>query len=387
MTKQEYNERKSIILASPYYEKRGKPKKESWSARYKDLYQGEHITRRFSGGFRTRKECKAAYDVYVQERLAALEEEYTAKANPQNILFRTLTDMYYDYEKSQVKESSFNTIRAKIENRIIPAFGDKHLEEITPAMVLEWQMSLDGYSFEYRQSLMVHLKAILKFGETFYDSPNPSKKVPPLRSKELKREMRFWTPEEFSIFVKCVDKEVYNLFFKTLFIAGCRKGEATALLWSDINFKENTISISKSTTTKGDSSISITSPKTQASVRVITMPEDFMSVLKSYKSREKMSAEHYVFGKTRPLPFSTIDFVFKKAIAESGLKEIRIHDLRHSCASLLISKGFSIVAVSKRLGHSSTKETLDTYAHLFPSEAESLTSAFVGVGAKMGAKT
>ena len=387
MTRSEYNERKKIILDSPYYEKRGKSKKEIWSARYKDIVNGKVVMRRFSGAFSTKKACREAYEIYARERLEDLEAELTAAENPEKMIFRDLTDRYYNYKKGRVKESTFNTDRNKIENRIIPTFGDKNLEDITPAMILDWQLSLEDYSFEYRQKLMIFLKAILTFGENFYNTPNVSRKIPPLRSNEMKKEMQFWTPEEFATFISKVKSPLYELFFKTLFIAGCRKGEAMALLWSDVDFDNNSISITKSITNKADGPYSVTTPKNQSSMREVKMPEDFMEVLHEYKKAEKAGMNHYVFGKSRPLPLTTIDRNFKLAIQESGVKDIRIHDLRHSCASLLISKGFTIVAVSKRLGHSSIKETLDTYAHLFPSEAEILANAFTGVGAKMGAKS
>ncbi len=383
MNRNEYNLLKKAILSDPYYEKRGKPKKEIWSAKYKEVVDGEIVYRRFSGGFKTKKACKEAFDDFTQERLNELEKQFSMANDPEKILFRDLTDKYYDYKKNQVKASTFNTDRNKIENRIIPTFGDKEISEITPAMVLDWQLSLDGYSFEYRQRLMIFLKAILTFGERFYDSPNISSKIPPLRSNELKREMCFWTPEEFVQFLGAVDKEIYNLFFRLLFVAGCRKGEAMALLWSDISFETCEISITKNITNKEGGAFAVTTPKNQSSVRTIKMPDDFMAELKAFKEREKMKDKDYVFGKDRPLALTNISRVFKNAIKASGVKEIRIHDLRHSCASLLISKGFTIVAVSKRLGHSSTKETLDTYAHLFPTEAEALATAFSGIGVKI----
>ena len=392
MNRNEYNLLKKAILSDPYYEKRGKPKKETWSARYKDVVDGAITYRRFSGGFKTKKACKEAFDYFCEERLNKLERDFAAEQAPEQMLFRDLTDRYYAYKRNQVKESTFNTDRNKIENRIIPTFGGKEVGQITPAMVLDWQISLENYSFEYRQKLMIFLKAILSFGEMFYNCPNISSKIPPLRSKELKKEMQFWTPDEFVQFLGAVDSEVYNLFFRLLFIAGCRKGEAMALLWSDVDFDACEISITKSITNKEGKAFAVTSPKNQSSVRVVKMPEDFIDELKSFKERKKMRDADYVFGDDRPLPLTTIDRTFKRAIDASGVKSIRIHDLRHSCASLLISKGFTIVAVSKRLGHSSTKETLDTYAHLFPTEAEALATAFVGittpfdekVGEKMG---
>ena len=76
----------------------------------------------------------------------------------------------------------------------------------------------------------------------------------------------------------------------------------------------------------------------------------------------------FVFGGSRPVPHSTLDHAFERALKKAGLKPIRIHDLRHSCASRLISGGVNIVAVSEHLGHSDIQETLNTYAHMMPDD-------------------
>ena len=91
----------------------------------------------------------------------------------------------------------------------------------------------------------------------------------------------------------------------------------------------------------------------------------------------------FVFGGERPLAQRTTDRYFSDTCEKAGVKKIRIHDLRHSCASLLISRGVSIVAVSRQLGHSNIEQTLNTYSHLMPddkskiiAELETVASAF-----------
>ena len=82
-------------------------------------------------------------------------------------------------------------------------------------------------------------------------------------------------------------------------------------------------------------------------------------MLKPLKQNEK-----WLFGDYRPISRDRVDYAFKYGITRSGVKKIRIHDLRHSHATYLINKGANIVAVSKRLGHKSINTTLSTYAHL-----------------------
>ena len=377
MNRNEYNLLKKAILSDPYYEKRGKPKKETWSARYKDVVDGAITYRRFSGGFKTKKACKEAFDEFTQERLKSLEKiVISEEGEKQELTFVQLVETYYAYKKARLKESSFIDDKSKIESRILPFFEQYAVSEITPAMVIEWQNSLTEYSFQYRVKLNSLMKSIFAYGEKIYDQKNPARNVDPLRNTERKKEMQFWTPEEFQKFIEYVDDPMYKLYFQTLYISGCRRGEGMALTWADVDFETNSISINASVTNKGKEAYNVTTPKTLASARKIVMPNAFMQILKQRKESENFNDTDYVFGTSRPVATSSVNYKFDNAIKASGVKKIRIHDLRHSCASYLISKGFTIVAISKRLGHASTKETLDTYAHLFPSEADLLAKAF-----------
>ena len=377
MTKNEYNVLKKAILSDPYYEKRGKPKKEIWSAKYKEVVDGEIVYRRFSGGFKTKKACKEAFDDFTQERLNELEKIIISEEDEKpEITFVQLLEVYYAYKQARTKESSFIDDKSKIEARILPFFEPYAISEITPAMIVVWQNSLSSYSYQYRVKLNALMKSIFAYGEKIYDLSNPAKKVDSPRNTEGKKEMQFWTPEEFQQFIQYVDDPMYKLYFQTLYISGCRRGEGMALTWADIDFAANTISIRASVTNKGKAAYNITTPKTLSSTRKIAMPDTFMQLLKERKESENFGDTDYVFGTERPVSTSNVNRRFDLAIKLSGVKKIRLHDLRHSCASFLISKGFSIVAISKRLGHASTKETLDTYAHLFPTEADLLAKAF-----------
>ena len=84
------------------------------------------------------------------------------------------------------------------------------------------------------------------------------------------------------------------------------------------------------------------------------------------------AADPFVFGGDSAIGITTIDREFKKAIKESGVDPIRIHDLRHSHASYLLNNGANILAVSKRLGHATVTQTLETYAHLMQDTEEKM---------------
>jgi integrase len=196
-------------------------------------------------------------------------------------------------------------------------------------------------------------------------------KVEPLRNLEGKKEMLFWTPEEFKAFIAAVSPK-FKTFFNFLYVTGCRKGEALALTVSDIDFGACRATIYKSVTnktTKG--AYTVTTPKNNASVRSVELPEWLVAAIK-----EEAPKKGYLFGGERPYSTTHLDRVFAEGIAKSGVKRIRIHDLRHSCASLLISQGVPIVAVSRRLGHSDIEQTLNTYSHMLPKDEKRIVSVF-----------
>ena len=196
---------------------------------------------------------------------------------------------------------------------------------------------------------------------------------------ELKKEMLFYTKEEFDTFIKQETDLKWICFFATLFYCGLRQGEALALQWTDIDFENNTIKISKSLANrlKGVNYLIIL-PKTKGSIRTIPMPLNLSNSIKQHynelKKYENFTNNWFVFGDIFPLPTSTIPARRDKLVELSGVKRIRIHDFRHSCASLLISKGANVTLVARFLGHSDISTTINTYSHFYKNNLTDLIS-------------
>ena len=181
------------------------------------------------------------------------------------------------------------------------------------------------------------------------------------------RDMQIWSINEFNKFVECVPNEIYRIFFTTLFYTGLRIGEALALTWDD--FQDSKLNIDKSVTRKTDKGeYEVKLPKTPSSVRDVSLPAHLNNILTELYEKESkiigFKSSWFIFYRNKPLPQTSIDRVKARAITQSGVKYIRIHDFRHSHASYLIGNGMDIVAVSRRLGHSTINETLRTYSHL-----------------------
>lgn len=185
------------------------------------------------------------------------------------------------------------------------------------------------------------------------------------RSKE--RIEIVWDTDEFNRFIECVKIKKYKLLFTTLYFTGMRLGEALALTWNDLG--KNSISINKSVTPKTNKgTYEIKAPKTVSAYRNIFISKSLISLLNEHKEYQKaipgFNESWFIFGNINPLPRTNIERVKNKGVKESGVRLMTIHGFRHSHASNLIASGVNIVAVSKRLGHSSVKITLEIYTHL-----------------------
>ena len=192
--------------------------------------------------------------------------------------------------------------------------------------------------------------------------------------------MKLFTPEEYH----------YQLLFKVLYFTGMRLGEVLALNWNDIDFSRNTITVSKSVYfNKGVSYIS--PPKTKASIRQIVINSKLMNELevwqhKQYELLKQFSNDDCTdlqLFQNSPVPITkdSIEKYYHDLLKRnSNPKKIRIHDLRHSHASLLINQDEDYLVVKERLGHASITSTIDTYSHLYPSKqialADKLDSLF-----------
>lgn len=352
-----------------------------WSCRFREKDEnGVNHQKRLSG-FPTKRAAQYAYEDYIkaedERRAAKIAEEATKQASPDEMLFDDLLGAYLSFTKKRVKESTFYDIQSKIRNRLAPHFEGYKMCDITPKMVTDWIHGID-YSYSSKKWILSTMSSIYKYGEKHYDIKNIMPKVDRPRNLEAKKEMQIWTPEEFSAFIKTVDNNVYSTYFTMLYYTGCRRGEGAALTWNDINATDNTIRINKSVTNKtSKGAFAVTTPKNDSSVRTVAVPQKLIDMLSAL--RDGADGTSFVFGGARPLPTSSIDYAFNQGIKKAGVKKIRIHDLRHSCASLLISKGISIVAVSHRLGHTNIEQTLNTYSHLMPDDQSKIISVFESI--------
>ena len=311
-------------------------------------------------GFATKREAEE----WLRKFLITQKADFDMK-------FEDFWKMYCADMETRLREHTMRTKKYIVELKILPYFGDKRVNAITAADIRQWQNELIkmGYSPTYLKTINNQLSAIFNYAVRYYDlKSNPCAKAGSM-GKSKAEEMDFWTGEEFRKFIDSVmNKRLSYMAFMTLYWTGMRMGELLALNPKDVDLEKSTISITKSYQRLGKKDV-ITPPKTPKSKRVITIPEFLAVDIKDYMdSLYELQENDRLF----PITKYYLEHEMQRGIKESGVKRIRVHDLRHSHASMLIELGFSPLEIANRLGHEKVETTLNTYAHLYPNKQTKL---------------
>ena len=292
------------------------------------------------------------------------------KRSDQDIMCESFVKLYEQDIKPKIRLNTWLTKESVIESKILPYFKKRKLSEITPRDVLTWQNQMlkqkdktgQPYSPTYLKNINNQLSAIFNHAVRFYGlHENPVRKAGIMGEKES-NEMLFWTKEEFLLFIDAMmDKPMLYYAFEILYWCGIREGELLALTPADFTFKGKTLRINKSyQRIKGEDVI--TPPKTKKSIRTITIPDFLCDEIQDYFKQFYSLPED---ARAFPLSKNQLTRGMEYGCKQSGVKKIRIHNLRHSHVSLLINMGYSAVAIGNRVGHESVDITF-RYAHMFP---------------------
>lgn len=333
----------------------------SWYAKfYYEGFLGERKTK-FKRGFETKKD---ALD-YEREFLVMQQGSVSMK-------LESFVEVYFKDKEGRLKLRTVDTKRKLIEQKIIPYFAEKTLDEITPLDLMKWQNDLlnKGFKPTYLRMIQNQMTALFNHAERFYGlKNNPCKKIDKM-GKPNAKELNFWTKEEFDIFIDSFsdDEKVYKLIYELLFWLGCRIGEVMALTFSDIDYEKSTVTINKTLFRRGKE-ILITTPKTESSVREVTIPEFLVDEIKQYaESIYKPEKDNRLFELTD----RAVQKKIKSKANKCHLKPIRVHDLRHSHVAFLIEKGVQPLVIAQRVGHDSVNTTMNIYGHLYPNKQKQI---------------
>ena len=341
---------------------------------YKDEKTGKWFAKFYYTNWQGIKKQKWKRGFATKKEALGFERDFLEKqsANP-DMTFQNLYEIYMEDMAARLKQSTLLTKKAVLQTHILPFFGSKPINEIKASDVRRWQAKLmsspNNYSQTYLKKINTELNSIINYAKRFYDlNTNPCGKAGTI-GKAKAEEMDYWTYDEYIAFREGVkDKPLSYICFEVLYWTGMREGELLALSPTDIDFDNKLISINRTYQRIGGKDV-FTSPKTRKSKRKIPIPDFLCQELSDYiQSRYMLDADERLF----PVTKSYLSHEMIRGCKNTGVKKIRIHDIRHSHASLLINQGCDALMLADRLGHEKVSTTLNTYSHLFPHKQQEL---------------
>ncbi len=359
----------------------------TWGVRFRTVENNVNINKNISG-LSTKAEAEQKMYKYIEQNKNLTEKDI--------VIFPTINDVFYtilERKKQTTKESSWSEYELRYIDRIKPMFGDKIINELNLEELKNWQTELDKYSYNYKTKIKSILNNILNYSKEKYNTQNLLLELPKFKKIAVKQEMSIWTEIEFVQFINSVEDLMYKCMFSTLYLCGLRKGELIALKIKDLDLANQTLKIDKTFSRvsyknklgKTCSKYLLGTPKSINGYRTILLPENLTKLLKEYMDYKILNKKHsendYLFGGDDFVKYTTLDNHFKKYIKLSGVKKIRMHDLRHSHVSLVINKHIVsdkyanamhlVMIIAKRIGDA-PEQIFKVYGHLFPNQQESI---------------
>ncbi|URZ15294.1 site-specific integrase [Clostridium felsineum] len=321
-------------------------------------------------GFKNQKEAIEEYN--------KLKNEYYAGTLIYNksTKIKAFIEEYKKWYKTQVRITTYENRISSIDKNIVNYFGEYSISKITPLQIEKWHQYLleNGNNQNYVRNLHIMLSAIFERAITLgVVNINPVKKAGNV--KRVKTEVQFWTKDELDQVLNTFDKNDLLQYFgfimiHFLFYTGLRFSEMQALQWKDIS-KDKILKITRDLNYKNKDTWQFDNLKNDSSIRDIIIDDITCKLLLDWQEVQKTlfnsKKDSFIFS-LDGLP--TNKFFPKHAIErhskKAGIKKIKVHALRHSHASFLISLDVNIIAIAQRLGHTDVREVLKTYGHLYP---------------------
>lgn len=363
----------------PVYEEKNKNKwtkdgrKYYFKTQYTDMY-GKRKAKK-SRMYKSRAAAKRSEDEFLANVATTDETDL-------DVSFENVYKEWLVIKKRTLKSLPSYVLECQLNKNILNYFKKFKLHNIKMDTINKWYDWLENESniksTDYKNKIIGYLKEILSYSRDNFEfdgkivSKISKNKCEDVISLVNDAEINCWTLEEFNIFIKSVDDELYNTIFNFLFFTGLRKGEMFALNWNDIDFENKSIKINKTLNNKsGTGTYQITSPKTKNSNRIIDLDDKIIELLKTHYEKESkiygFNKTMFMFGNIKPISGTSLARDLDYYIDISKVKRITPHGFRHSHATMLINLGCSLRDVADRLGD--TIEVVEkTYYHVLPKQ-------------------
>jgi integrase len=304
---------------------------------------------------------------------------------PAKMTVEQYLEQWLETHKANVEPTTHDWYALVCRKHIAPHLGRMQLQKLTPLAIQQFYVSklqegrLDGKGKALSPNTVRHIhrvlhKALNAAVKLQLIPRNPCDAVEP--PKAVKKEARYWTPEEAAQFLEAIQEDrLYALFYVALG-TGLRRGELLGLRWQDVDLNEGRLTVRQEIVRKSKGTL-VKAPKTEKSRATISLSRGVVEVLKKHKARQAqerllMGDQYHDSGlvfttfEGKPLDPSYIsgDY-FGKLIEKAKVRKINFHALRHTHATILASQGVPLKVVSERLRHSSVAITGDIYSHVF----------------------
>lgn len=326
----------------------------------------------------------------AEMRLAEIQHQ--VKAGVYTITGKTTVAQYLnrwlaEYAKPNLTPRSYERYESIVRVHLVPDIGSIQLTKLRPEHIQKHyaamlEKGLSPLSVRYHHTVLHKaLQTAIKWGTV---SRNAADGVDAPRVRQ--GDIQTWDESEVITFLEsCRGTHYYALFYLALF-TGMRRGELLALRWQDIDFVYSQISVNRSIHHLEDGSYIFTQPKTKKSRRTIALSPSAFLMLDSYRKAKEIELKmmdqelkdgDLVFNTLgKPWRPNTVSRAWTIMAARAGVKVIRLHDARHTHASLMLKQGIHPKIVQERLGHSTISITLDTYSHVAPGLQEAAAKRF-----------
>lgn len=344
---------------------------------------GKRKQKWISSGIRAVKGNKRAAEQFLKACLEKYSEDTIAFSE---ILVSDYFRQWLAEQKYQVAPNTYRGYAGNMENHIIPYFERKgvRLQNLKPYHLDEYysyKMGPDGKKDgkgglnpttikHHHQNISKALNDAVRKGIL---SLNPAISAKPPKARKYIGQ--FLNPDQLHDLICLFEDTVVELPVKIIAIYGLRRSEALGLCWNAVDFVNRQFTISRTLLQNDGGDYVQYMTKTESSYRTLPMTAQMETLLrkqleKQKKLRELMGSMYVssdficTWPDGKPIAPNYLSRTFHRVIACSALPQIRLHDLRHSCASNLLANGFSVVEVQQWLGHSEASTTLNFYSHV-----------------------
>ncbi|KGJ49728.1 integrase [Clostridium sp. NCR] len=292
----------------------------------------------------------------------------------------TLVDRCREYMADELKGFSNNTLTVRdsmIKTTISPFFKDIKLKDITPAILQEYANTVyKNHTQASARHRLSFVKAVLNEAyrlKEINDNPTHFIKTPGKSLKSNRKVAQVYDRDEVKLIINSIEGEQIELPILLMLTLGLRAGEAVALRWRDVDFENNIIHVRQNLVYTPGESISFKSPKTEGSERSLSAPAELMDKLKDanvkydkYNMAGILEYEDLICLNSvlKPQVPRVLISNWYRFLDKNNIRRIRLHDLRHTHATMLLLAGTDMKTVSNRLGHTDIKITMNRYSHV-----------------------